>query len=200
MAKKKAQNSGKSQADDSNDTLVIENRKARFDYAIVDTVECGMILRGSEVKSVRNGQASLAEGYVRVEYGSLKGGARKEHKSAGKPDAAKAATRRSTYEPGLYLHNVNIAEYGPAGPTGSAGQHKPTRTRTLLVHQRELERLAREVQVKSHAIVPLKIYFKNGKAKLLVGIGKSKAHADKRETIAKRDAQRDIARALSRKQ
>jgi SsrA-binding protein len=172
----------------------IENRRARYDYAISDTVEAGMILRGSEVKSIRAGKASLAEGFVRAEYGSLRAGV-KEAVEAG---AAKKKVRRG-YEPGLYLHGVNIAEYPPAGPTGSAAQHKPTRVRVLLVHERELARMAKEVETKGFTLVPLKIYFKNGKAKLLVGIGKSKAQADKRRTIAKRDAERDMARAMARR-
>lgn len=185
---------------------VIENRRARFDYAIVDTVEAGIVLRGSEVKSIRDGKASLAEGFVRAEYGSLRAGpGASEVKDSGAEapkgsgGRAKKPVRRRAYEPGLFLHQVNIAEYPPAGPTGSVAQHKPTRVRTLLVHTRELARMAKEVQTKGCALIPLKIYFKNGKAKLLVGIGKSKAHSDKRQTIAKRDAQRDMDRALARR-
>jgi SsrA-binding protein len=192
MAKKKDQTKEKP------DGPSIENRRARYDYAILDTVEAGMILRGSEVKSIRAGKASLAEGFVRVEFGTLRGAPRAEA-AAGDGGAKKKKPPRRGYEPGLYLHGVNIAEYPPAGPTGSPAQHKPTRTRTLLVHTRELARMAREVQTKGCALVPLKIYFKNGKAKLLVGIGKSKAHADKRAAIAKRDAQRDMDRAMARR-
>jgi len=184
---------GKSKSKDDSDGPVIENRRARYDFAISDTVEAGMVLRGSEVKSIRDGKASLQEGFVRVEFGTLRGAP----KAAGE-DGTKPAARRG-YEPGLYLHAVNIAEYPPAGPTGSPGQHKPTRTRTLLVHTRELARLAKEVQTKGCTLVPLKIYFKSGKAKLLVGVGKSKAQRDKRESIAKRETQRDMARAMSKR-
>jgi len=192
-----AKGSGKKKSAESKDA-VIENRRARYDFAISETLECGMVLRGSEVKSVRDGQASIAEGYVRVELGALRGNVKAEDIAAGAKKGA-APTFRRRVEPGLYLHAATIAEYAPAGPTGSAGQHKPTRVRTLLCHRRELERLAREVSVKGFTLVPLKIFFKNGKAKLLVGIGKSKTRSDKRESITKRDAQRDIARAMSKK-
>jgi len=191
MAKAKDKNKGDERAE-----RTIENRRARYDYAIADTVEAGMVLRGSEVKSIRSGKASLAEGFVRAEYGSLRAGL-KEPSEPASPTAKKKARRG--YEPGLYLHGVNIAEYPPAGPTGSVGQHKPTRTRVLLVHERELARMAKEVETKGCTLVPLKIYFKNGKAKLLVGIGRSKAQSDKRASIAKREMQRDVDRAMSRR-
>ena len=194
MAKGKPANSKKSAADQ-----VIDNRRARYDYAVLDTVECGMVLRGSEVKSIRDGKMSLAEGYVRIEWGRLKGAAPRGRESGKEPaKGGKPAPRRS-YEPGLYLHGVNIAEYAPAGPTGSSGQHKPTRVRTLLANRRELERLAKEVEVKGCTLVPLKVYFKNGLAKILIGIAKSKTQKDKRESITKRDAQRDIQRAMSKR-
>ena len=192
MAKKKDKSPEKP------DSPTIENRRARYDYTIIDTVEAGMILRGSEVKSIRASKVSLQEGFVRVEFGTLRG-APKAEEAAPAPTGKKKPIRRRTYEPGLYLHAVNIAEYPPAGPTGSVGQHKPTRTRTLLVHNRELARMAKEVETKGNALIPLKIYFKNGKAKLLVGIGRSKAQADKRASIAKRDAQRDMDRAMARR-
>lgn len=194
MAKAKG-NSGS----DKKEGPTIENRRARHDYAITDTVETGMMLTGSEVKSLRDGKASLAEGYVRVELGLVKG----RLTAAGRgPKAGKdpRATRRiRPIEPGLWLHSVNIAEYPPAGPTGAVGQHNPTRTRKLLAHRREIARLAREVSVKGMTLIPLKIYFKNGRAKLLVGLARGKTHADKRESIAKRDAQRDMDRAMSRR-
>jgi SsrA-binding protein len=194
----------KPDAEEAKNSPTIENRRSRFDYHITDTIEAGMILRGSEVKSIRAGKASLAEGFVRVEFGSLSAGHPKAEQGGGVVGAGaktKKTTKvvRRTYEPGAYLHNVNIAEYPPAGPSGSAGQHKPTRTRVLLVHQRELARMAKEVETKGNALVPLKIYFKNGKAKLLIGIGRSKSYGDKRQTIAKREVQRDIARAMSKR-
>lgn len=145
----------------------IENRRARFDYHISDTLEAGVMLRGSEVKSVRDGKVSLAEGYVRVQE---------------KPLA-------------LYLHSVNIDEYGPAG----AGQHAMGRTRKLLAHKREIAKLARQVSQKGMTIVPLKMYFKNGYAKVLIGLGQGKTKHDKRQSIAERESKRDISRAMTRR-
>lgn len=150
-----------------------------------------MVLKGSEIKSIRDGKVSLGEGYVRVEYAA-------SGLTGGKKKAAKAKPTRSD-GPALWLHSVNIAEYAPAGPTGSNAQHAPTRTRKLLAHKREIAKLAREVQQKGVTLVPLKIFFQNGKAKLLVGLAKGKTNVDKRESIAKREMQRDIARAVSRR-
>jgi SsrA-binding protein len=221
MAKGKNKSKGGG-GDDKPNSPTIENRKARFDYAILDTMEVGMVLRGSEVKSIRDGKCSLAEGFVRVEGAGIRPSVKARAADAddgGKPakstkkakvgwgaatgapaksGGGKAAVYRAS-KPGLFLHAVNIAEYPPAGPSGSPGQHKPTRTRTLLAHSREMTKLARQVETKGMTLVPLKIYFKNGKAKLLVGVARGKAAHDKRESIAKRDANRDIARAMSRK-
>lgn len=183
---------------------MIENRRARYDYQILDTLETGMVLRGSEVKSIRDGKVSLAEGYVRVEGPGLKGAGRASGRSGGAGGGAAAeksgrgAVRRPG-RPGLYLHSVNIAEYPPAGPTGSAAQHTPTRVRTLLAHKREIVKLARQVEAKGMTLVPLKIYFKEGKAKLLIGLARGRAHHDKREAIAKREMGRDMERAMSRR-
>ena len=145
----------------------VENRKARFHYAISDTLEVGIVLWGPEVKSIREGKVSLAEGYVRVQENP----------------------------PGLYLHSVNILEYGPAGPR----QHKPERTRKLLAHRREIAKLARQVEQKGMTVVPLRLYFKNGYAKLLIGVGKGKSSHDKRQAISERENKRDITRAMSRR-
>ncbi len=145
----------------------IENRRARYDYIIHDTLECGMKLTGTEIKSLRAGQASLAEGYVRAHDAPLS----------------------------LKLHSIHIAEYPPAG---EHRQHAPTRTRTLLAHKREIQKLADKTREKGTTLVPLKIYFLRGKAKLLIGLGTGKGRTDKRQDIAKRDAQRDIDRAMSK--
>jgi SsrA-binding protein len=161
----------------------IENRRARYDYAITDTLECGMVLMGSEVKSIRSSKVSLQEGFVRVEA----------------PGVSKPLKNRRMGLPGLYLYGVNISEYGPAGRTGSDGQHRTTRVRTLLVNKRELAKLAGQVSTKGYTLVPLKIYFKDGKAKLLIGLGKGKTFGDKRESIAKRETDRDMQRAMTRR-
>ena len=149
------------------DTPTIENRRARHDYAILDTLEVGVKLHGTEVKSVRAGKVTLAEGYVRVD----------------------------SVEPALWLHSVNIGEYAPAGPR----QHAMTRTRKLLAHKREILKLARQVEQKGMTLVPLKMYFKDGWAKVLVGVAQGKAAYDKRQSIKERDSQRDIRRAMSRR-
>lgn len=146
---------------------VIENRRARYDYAIGETLEVGIVLVGTEVKSVRDGNVSLAEGFVTAKE----------------------------YPPSLDLHQVNIGEYGPAGPR----QHKLTRVRRLLAHKQEIIRLARGAEKKGATIVPLNLYFKNGYAKLEVGLGYGKRSTDKRDTIRDREMQRDIDRAMSRK-
>lgn len=157
MAKKK---------EDTNERI-IENRKARHDYIISETLETGIMLGGSEVKAVRDGKVSLAEGYVRVEAASN----------------------------GLFLVGVNIGEYAPAG----ARQHPAVRSRKLLAHKNEIQKLAKAVDAKGFTIVPLKMYFKDGFAKVLIGIAQGRAAHDKRDRIAKRDAQRDIARAISKR-
>lgn len=146
----------------------IENRKARHNYTIEDTLECGMQLRGTEVKSLRDGQASLAEGWVRASEEPLV----------------------------LTLHGVHIAEYPNAA---QAYQHDPVRTRRLLAHRREIRRLADTAREPGVTLVPLKIYFKDGRAKLLLGVARGQRKADKRQTISKKEAQRDIERAMSRR-
>lgn len=151
--------------------LIAENRRARFDFEIIETLEVGIVLRGSEVKSVRASNVSIAEGFVRVE---------------GSP-------------PQLNLYAVNIGEYGPSGPAGSAGQHKPTRARGLLAHKREIARLAKGVQTKGMTIVPLKLYIRNGYLKLLIALAKGRTRYDKREAISRKEAARDIERATSRR-
>ena len=158
--------SGKSNANFSPE---IVNRRARHDFHITDTLECGIVLAGSEVKAVRAGQVSLAEGYAHVDEKSGE----------------------------LFLHGVHIAEYAPA--RGSVAHHQPTQTRKLLAKKREITRLANESRPKGVTLVPLKMYFKDGWAKVLVGVAVGKGQVDKREDTKKRDAQRDMQRAMTRK-
>ena len=146
---------------------VIQNRKARHSYAISETLECGIKLTGTETKSVRAGQVSLGEGYVRAEDAPVS----------------------------LVLHGVHIAEYPPAGP---ARQHQPDRARVLLAHKREIRKLAVAARAKGFAIVPLKMYFVNGRAKVLIGLGQGKKQRDRRQDIRERDARRHMDRALKR--
>jgi SsrA-binding protein len=145
----------------------IENRRARHDYVIEETLECGVKLAGTEVKSIRQGQVSLGEGYVRA----------------------------TEEPPSLTLHGVHVGEYPPAG---QHRQHDAIRARPLLAHKREIRRLAIKSRERGVTIVPLKMYFVNGRVKLLVGLGRGKRRADKREDIVKRDAQRDMDRAMTR--
>lgn len=145
----------------------VENRRARFDYHIGETFEVGLVLRGSEIKAVRQSLISLGEGYVQAKESPVQ----------------------------LVLLNVNIGEYSPAAEMG----HKPTRPRPLLAHKREIVKMARAVDTKGMTIVPLKLYFKNGFAKLLIGLAKGKASHDKRQSISEREAKRDIDRAMSRR-
>ncbi len=150
-----------------NDTPTIDNRRSRFDYEITDTLECGIMLEGSEVKSIREGKVSLAEGYVRAQV----------------------------TPPALYLHSVNISPYGPAGLLN----HIPTRTRKLLAHKTQIAKLIKAVSVKGFTIVPMQMYFKNGYAKVLIGVGKGRTKGDKRKAIGDREAKRDMDRAMSKR-
>lgn len=161
----------KPKKDDTHDR-VIENRRARFDYTITTTLEAGIVLKGTEVKSVREGKVTLTQGYIRAQ---------------GEP-------------PTLTAHGITIEPYGPAGPPGTPRQHVPNRVRVLLAHKREIRKLAKESDVSGFTIVPLKIYFKNGFAKLLIGVAKGKSKVDKRHAIAKRDTKRDMDRALGRRE
>lgn len=145
----------------------IVNRKAHHDYHIGDTLECGVSLLGSEVKSVRLGRVSLAEGYVSVD------------ERAGR----------------LTLHNVDIALYPHAGEH----QHAPKRPRTLLAHKREIAKLAGQVSTKGATLVPMAMYFVRGRIKLEVGVGTGKKQFDKRQDLKKKQSDRDIQRAMTRK-
>ncbi|MEL8056655.1 MAG: SsrA-binding protein SmpB [Pseudomonadota bacterium] len=153
----------KNQTKGRSDGLVAENRRSRFDYAIEDTLETGIMLLGSEVKSLRNGKANIAESYASVEDGEL------------------------------WLINSDIPTYEGA----NRFNHEPRRKRKLLVSRRERSRLAQEVDRAGRTLVPLKLYFnERGFAKLLIGVAVGKKKADKRETSAKRDWQRQKARLL----
>ncbi len=149
------------------DTPTFDNRRARHDYFIEDTMEVGIVLEGSEVKSIRDGSCSLKEGFITVDLDP----------------------------PRLTLHQVDIAPYQPAG----ALNHRPKRDRMLLAKKREIERLARAVDVKGVTLVPLKLYFSGAYAKVTLGIAKGKAQHDKRHAIADRENQRDMQRAMSQR-
>ncbi|MCH8346156.1 MAG: SsrA-binding protein SmpB [Chloroflexi bacterium] len=144
---------------------VTVNRKARHDYHIVRTLEAGLSLRGTEIKSIREGRVSIREAYVRPDEGEV------------------------------WLVGAHIAHYAPAG----AANHDPTRRRRLLLHKRQIAELSREVEGQGVTIVPLRLYLKGGRAKLEIAIGRGKKHYDKRADIAKKDADRQMQRALRRR-
>ncbi|MFQ6019186.1 MAG: SsrA-binding protein SmpB [Dehalococcoidia bacterium] len=141
------------------------NRKARYDYHVLETVEAGIALTGTEIKSIREGRVSIAEAYVRP---------------AGDE---------------LWLLGAHIAHYPPAGSLN----HDPKRDRKLLVHRKELRELAKATEVEGMTIVPLRLYLKRGLAKLEIALAKGKKRYDKRAAIAKRDAERQMQRALRRR-
>ena len=142
--------------------IVATNRKAGRDYHLEDRREAGLVLMGTEIKSIRAGRVNLADGYVQVRDGEL------------------------------WLINVHIAPYDPAGRYG----HEPRRPRKLLLHRREIDRLISRVQERGYTIVPVRLYLKEGRAKVEIALARGKRKYDKRQAISKRDAQRDIERAL----
>ena len=142
--------------------VVATNRKARHDYHIEDTIEAGIVLTGSEIKSIRAGRVNLREGFALFVKGEL------------------------------WLQNCHIAQYDPA----SRENHDPTQPRKLLLHRRELNRLASRVQERGLTIVPLQLYLRRGLAKVEIGLARGKKLYDKRESIANREADRQIQREI----
>ena len=160
MARKK-----KRKADDAirgGDRLIATNRKAYHDYFIDDTVEAGLVLVGSEIKSIRAGQVNLRDSYVTTRDGEA------------------------------WLIGSHIAGYAQA----SHQDHDPRRERKLLLHRLQIERWRGKAEQKGYTIVPLKLYLKNNRAKLEIGLARGKREYDKREAIARRDSERDIRRAV----
>lgn len=146
----------------SNDKALAQNKKARHDYSILSTMEAGMVLTGTEIKSIRDRRVTLRDGYVQIRHGEA------------------------------ILMNVQINEY----LQGNQFNHDPFRNRKLLLHKKEILELQEETKNKGITIVPLKMYLKNGFAKVLIGVAKGKHEYDKRESLKKRDQQREIDRAL----
>lgn len=145
--------------------LVASNRRARHDYSILDVVEAGIVLQGSEVKSMRQGHVQLADAYARVSGSEC------------------------------WLEGVHIPPYLRAVGFGA---HDPDRPRKLLLHADEIRRLGERVARERLALVPLAIYFKDGRAKVELALAKGRKHEDKRQALAERDAERDMAKALGR--
>jgi len=146
---------------ETSDRLIAQNRRASHDYFILDTLETGLVLVGTEVKSLRAGKASLAEAYATIDDGEV------------------------------FVRQLHIPPY----VQGNRWNVDPVRTRKLLVHRAEIAKLQKAVSQKGHTLVPLKLYFSKGHAKLLLGIAKGKKSHDKRATIAEKDARREMDRA-----
>ena len=145
--------------------IEIKNKKASFDYFIEEEIECGIVLKGTEIKSIRNGQANIKECYALVKNNEV------------------------------FLLNMYIAKYNDA----SIFNHDERRTRKLLLNKREILKLRDKVEISGYTLVPLKLYFKGNRAKILLGVCKGKKNYDKRESIKEKDVKRDIEKALKNK-
>lgn len=142
--------------------MEIQNRKANFDYEIIETFEVGIVLTGTEIKSIRLGKANLKDSYAIVKNNEL------------------------------YLLNMHISKYDQ----GNIFNHDETRTRKLLMHKKEILKLRDKLDIEGFTLVPIKLYFKNSKAKILLGLAKGKKNYDKREAIKKKDIARQVAKEL----
>jgi SsrA-binding protein len=145
--------------------IIVSNRKARHDYSIMDTYEAGIALTGTEVKSLRQGRASLLDGFATIDDGEV------------------------------YLRNVHIPVY----EQGSWTNHEPRRVRKLLLHRDEIERLIGKTKESGLTLVPLAMYFSAGKVKVEIALARGKRSYDKRQDLARRDADREVSRALGRR-
>ena len=142
--------------------MEINNRKAKYDYQIFDTIEAGIVLTGTEIKSIRLGKANLKDSYATIKKGEA------------------------------VIINMHISPY----EQGNIFNHEETRTRKLLLHKKEIMKLNDKIKTEGFTLVPLKLYFKKNKAKILLGVAKGKKNYDKREAIKKRDIDRDIKSRL----
>lgn len=163
MAKKDKKNKGKKDQDPNGYKLIAQNKKARHDYVILDTYECGIVLTGTEVKSLRQGRASLADGFAHI-------------------DGAE-----------VWLHNVHIQEYSQ----GTWTNHAARRKRKLLLHRAEIDKLIGKSQEVGHTLVPLRLYFTKGRAKVEIALAKGKKEYDKRQALKEKQDQREADRVIS---
>lgn len=145
--------------------IEIKNKKASFDYFIEEEIECGIVLKGTEIKSIRNGQANIKDCYAIVKNNEV------------------------------FLLNMYIAKYNDA----SIFNHDERRTRKLLLNKKEILKLRDKVEISGYTLVPIKLYFKGNRAKILLGVCKGKKNYDKRESIKEKDVKRDIEKALKNK-
>lgn len=142
--------------------MEIVNRKVNFDYEIIDTYEAGIVLTGTEIKSIRLGKANLKDSYAIIKNGEL------------------------------FLLNMHISAY----EQGNRFNHEETRTRKLLMHKKEIIKLRDKIEISGFTLVPIKLYFKGNRAKLLIGVAKGKKNYDKRESLKKKDIERQVAKDL----
>lgn len=140
--------------------MEIVNREARFNYFVLEEFECGIVLTGTEIKSIRDGKCNLKDSYARIRNNEI------------------------------YLLNMNVAEY----KEGNIFNHNPKRTRKLLLHKNEILKLSSKIEQDGLTLVPLKLYFKKNKVKILLGLCKGKKTYDKRETIKERDLKREASK------
>lgn len=146
--------------------VLAQNKKANHDFAIEETYETGIVLQGTEIKSIRNARLNLKDSYAKVENGEV------------------------------FLHNLHISPY----EQGNRFNHDPLRTRKLLLHKKQISQLIGLTKEEGYALVPLKVYLKNGYAKVLIGLGKGKKKYDKREDLKKKEAKREVERAFRDRQ
>ena len=144
--------------------MEILNRKARFNYEIIDTIECGIVLKGTEIKSIRDGKANIKDNYGIIRNNEV------------------------------YILNMHISPY----ENGGVFNHQETRTRKLLLHKKEILKLKNKLELEGFTLIPLKLYFVNGKAKIELGLCKGKKLYDKREDSKKRDVERELAKKYKR--
>ena len=144
--------------------MEILNRKARFNYEIIDTIECGIVLKGTEIKSIRDGKVNIKDSYGIIRDNEV------------------------------YILNMHISPY----ENGGVFNHQETRTRKLLLHKKEILKLKNKLELEGFTLIPLKLYFVNGKAKIELGLCKGKKLYDKREDSKKRDVERELAKKYKR--
>ena len=145
--------------------VVVTNKKARFQYELVEFFEAGIVLQGTEVKAIRSGKANLQDSYATIK------------------------------DEEVFLYNMHISPY----EQGNIFNHEPTRVRKLLLHKQEIKRLSGKVLERGMTLIPVKIYFKNGRAKVELGLARGKSQVDKRKDIARRDEQRMMEREFKQK-
>ncbi len=163
-ASKKKKGGGSTKKDDDGRKMIARNRRARFEYLILDTFEAGLVLTGTEVKSLRTGEASIQDAYARIDRGEV------------------------------WLLKMFIPEYSERG----YANHEPRRKRKLLLHKREIRKLVGKLAERGLTLVPTCVYFRNGYAKVELGLGKGKKIHDKRESMKKKSSERELRQRMAR--